>query len=84
MPHCILEYSNNICEQPNPSFIFNQIHKALFSTGLFDLNDIKSRIIIHNDFLIGDGDIKRAFVTLAVEILSGRDEITKRKSRRIV
>jgi hypothetical protein len=41
MPHCILEYSNNISEEPNHSSILRQIHNALFSTGLFDLNDIK-------------------------------------------
>jgi 5-carboxymethyl-2-hydroxymuconate isomerase len=79
MPHCILEYSNNISEEPNHSSILRQIHNALFSTGLFDLNDIKSRIIVHNDFYIGDGNAERAFATLAVEILSGKDEDTKKR-----
>ncbi len=79
MPHCILEYSNNISEQPNHSLILSQIHNALFSTGLFDFNDIKSRIIVHNEFYIGDGNTERAFVSLAVEILSGKDEDTKKR-----
>ncbi len=77
MPHCILEYSSNIADTPNSSSIFKQIHKGLVDTGLFELYDIKSRTIVHDVFFIGDGNKDRAFVTLSVQILSGRDAKTK-------
>lgn len=77
MPHCILEYSNNLKENPD-NFILIQINQTLFDNGLFELNDIKSRMVVHHKYLIGDGDIERAFVTLSVEILGGRDSSTKK------
>jgi len=77
MPHCILEYSDNILEKPNHNRILSKLNTVLSETGLFELNDIKSRMIAHHDYYVGDGNPKRAFVTLSVEILSGRDAETK-------
>lgn len=79
MPHCILEYSNNIEKAPNHYSVLKQIHELLFSTEFFDLNDIKSRVLVHDDYYIGDGNKDRAFVTLALEILSGKNEEVKKK-----
>ena len=78
MPHCILEYSDNISDKPNSLSLFKQIHKSLVATGLFDLHDIKSRTIVHKDFFIGDGNKERGFATLSVQVLSGRDDKTKK------
>lgn len=79
MPHCILEYSNNIKDGPTHLSLLKQIHKTLFATGLFDLQDIKSRVLVHDKYLVGDGTEEWSFVALTVEILSGRDEQTKEK-----
>jgi 5-carboxymethyl-2-hydroxymuconate isomerase len=72
MPHCILEYSNNILDQPDVRQVLRGIHDVLAGTELFSLNDIKSRAVKHDDFFIGDGDASRAFVALTIQILSGR------------
>lgn len=77
MPHCILEISDNIVETINKKELLSQINNCLAETGLFNINDIKSRFIVHSDYVIGDGDEKRAFVTLNVAILSGRSAETK-------
>jgi len=47
-------------------------------TGLFKLNDIKSRAIRRDDFLIGDGDATRTFVALEIQIFTGRDAATRK------
>ena len=77
MPHCILETSDNIIDLINRKEILSEINNCLAETGLFNINDIKSRFIVHDDYVIGDGDKKRAFVTLNVAILSGRSQGTK-------
>ncbi len=77
MPHCILEYSANVVEQPDMTRLLMDIHGALMATGLFTLADIKSRAIRHEQYLIGDGDPARAFVTLNVQILEGRSDEVK-------
>ena len=74
MPHCILEYSDNIIDKTDNPAILKNIHDTLVATKLFSLNDIKSRAVAHHDYLIGDGDPLRAFVTLKISLLSGRDK----------
>ena len=77
MPHCILEYSSNLPETPDPKAVLTDVNTALDGTGLFALADIKSRAVRHDDFVIGDGKADRTFVTLNVQILEGRDEPTR-------
>jgi 5-carboxymethyl-2-hydroxymuconate isomerase len=79
VPHCILEHSSNIVETPDWRDLLRKINRTLADTGLFKSEDIKSRAVCHNISVVGDGDPSRAFVTLNVCILSGRDDTTKRR-----
>lgn len=78
MPHCILEYSANIVEEPDWNALLREIHNVLMATGEFTSHDIKSRVVRHDGFLVGDGSVDRAFVTLTIQILDGRSDATKR------
>ena len=76
MPHCILEHSDNLLDAPDWTGLLREIHGALVATGRFTEADLKSRVLRHGTFLIGDGSPDRAFVTLTLQILSGRaDEV---------
>lgn len=77
MPHCILESSDNIIDIIDRRDILLKTNQCLADTGLFKLNDIKSRFVVHHDFVVGDGDTRRAFATLNIAILSGRDSTVK-------
>jgi len=77
MPHCILEYSANVVDCPDLRRLFSELHELLISTGLFEREAIKSRAIRHDDFVVGDGDPRRAFVALNIVILSGRPDEAK-------
>jgi len=77
MPHCILEHSNNIVDQPDFHKLLCQVHEFLAGTGLFRQADIKSRVVCHDLFVVGDGAQDRAFVTMNVCIFGGRDDATK-------
>jgi 5-carboxymethyl-2-hydroxymuconate isomerase len=79
VPHCILEHSSNIVDTPDWRELLLTINRTLADTGLFKMEDIKSRVIQYDTFAVGDGDPSRAFVTLNVCILSGRDDETKRR-----
>jgi 5-carboxymethyl-2-hydroxymuconate isomerase len=72
MPHCILEYTDNIPNPPDTRSLLTKLHNAMTVTELFDPADIKSRVIVHRDYLIGDGAPSRAFVTLNISILTSR------------
>ena len=77
MPHCILEYTDNIKDSPDYTELLKNLHQFLLDTGLFKLNDIKSRVIRHDIYRIGDGDPRRAFVTLNIQIMDGRSDQVK-------
>lgn len=77
MPHCILEASDNLLDQPDWRGLLQDINTTLVATGLFSAADIKSRFIRHEVFVIGDGTPNQAFVTLNVQILSGRSDEVK-------
>lgn len=79
MPHCILEYSDNIVDKLNFRQIIHAIHSALMETNLFILADIKTRVIKHTVYLVGDGDSNQAFVTLTIQILAGREDSLKKQ-----
>lgn len=77
MPHCILEYSDNVAERPDFRELFTEIHGFLAGTGEFRRRDIKSRAIACGDFVVGDGSPDTSFAALEVCILEGRDDATK-------
>lgn len=77
MPHCILEASDNLLDQPEWVALLRDINATLVATGLFVAADIKSRFLRHDTFTIGDGAADQAFVTLNVQILGGRTDDVK-------
>ena len=78
MPHCILEYSDNIPDPPDHRELFGRLHTKMVELCGFKMNDIKSRVNIHRDFVMGDGNHKNGFITLNIAILSGRDDAFKK------
>ncbi len=71
MPHIILEYSDNITDKPDFQKLLRELHQGFAKTGHFKLTDIKSRVVKHDLYFIGDGDPIRTFVTVNLRILSG-------------
>ena len=78
MPHCVLEYSHNIPDRVNFKGFFEKLHQLMVDTGAFKLERIKSRIVPHDNYYIGDGNMENTFVYLQISILTGRD-VTLRK-----
>jgi len=77
MPHCIFEYSSNVRDDPDWTEVALAVHAVLVGTGLFVSSDIKSRVVRHDLFVIGGGADDRAFVTVNIQMLSGRDGAIK-------
>jgi 5-carboxymethyl-2-hydroxymuconate isomerase len=60
-----------------------KVHEGLISTGQFVAGDIKSRVIRHDNYLIGNGEGNQSFVTLNLQILEGRSDEFKREIARM-
>lgn len=73
MPHCTVEYTNNIENQLNIKEILQDINDSLIShEGLFSANGIRSRAVMLTDYKIGDGQGNNAFIHVSVKIAAGR------------
>ena len=73
MPHFVLEYSDNILEKVDYKDFFKKLHTLLVDVGPFNLSDIKSRAIRHQQFYVANGQESNAFVHLTLSIFKGRD-----------
>ncbi len=72
MPQIILEYSANIQDLNDFKQLFKDIHHVIHTTGGVHIENCKSRIICHNKFFIGRGEVKNGFIHLEVQWLEGR------------
>lgn len=77
MPHCILEASDNLLDAPDWEALLEKLHGTLVATGLFREEDLKSRVILHRTFRVADGAPDRAFATLDLQIMEGRENEVK-------
>jgi 5-carboxymethyl-2-hydroxymuconate isomerase len=78
MPHLTLEYSGNLATHFDPRKLLLKLNEALLETGVFKEEDIKSRALPLDTFLIGTSLGERAFIHLKLFILSGRPPELKR------
>ena len=84
MPHIILELSDNIIESQYDSILL-QINKILVDNLPAKLDSCKGRVIIHKNFLVGDGSKYNAFIHVNVDVLAGRsDEVLELASKKII
>ena len=76
MPQIILELSSNVIEK-DFSKALAKIHQILTDGLPTTLASCKSRVILHKDFLVGNGNANNAFVHLSIGVLSGRTKETR-------
>jgi len=77
MPHCIIEYSSEIEVSIGLDTLLNTVHDAAINSGLFSVNDIKTRALPFTQrqtILACD-----SFIHVSLHILSGRT-IEQRKA----
>ena len=75
MPHCIVEYSEDVAEQVSIEELVKAVHLGVLSSGLFDEYDIKTRAAAYTCYRMGS--TRDSFVHVTVRLLSGRDDAQK-------
>ena len=85
MPHIIVEYSANIKKRPEAKTFLKKLHDALLATSdTYKIQDIKSRIVIHDNFLVADGVADQPFVHLQLAIMPREDQVKKVTSAKLL
>lgn len=75
MPHCVVEYSDNIEQQVTPKQLIDTVFDGAVEAGLFERDSIKVRAVSYSSYRVGD--VKQGFVHVNASILSGRTEQQK-------
>ncbi|MFT4554522.1 MAG: 5-carboxymethyl-2-hydroxymuconate isomerase [Chlamydiales bacterium] len=77
MPHILVEYSSNLREHVRHRESLMALHKVLSEHA--EIENIKSRSIVRENCLVGDGSEGNAFVHVNLRLLPGRTTETKQK-----
>ena len=70
MPHCIIEYSQELENEIDPKLMINVAHQGALASGLFEESHIKSRTVSYQHYKTGTKDLR--FIHITARILSGR------------
>lgn len=77
MPHCILEYSQNLEQEVPPAELLETVKEACVASDLFSVEDIKLRSRAYKSFITGGQE--DAFIHVMIRLLSGRTEEQKKQ-----
>lgn len=76
MPHCIVEYSQNLEQEVAPADWLEAVKNACIASQLFSVEDIKLRSLPFKNYIsAGPED---AFVHVTIRLLSGRSSEQKK------
>lgn len=76
MPHCVIETSSELSEIINLESLVKEIHDITEESGLFEKGDVKSRLLMSENYLVGG--VKDQYVHIVTHILTGRSEIQRK------
>lgn len=79
MPHLTIAITGNLRQPLAQAGLLEAAHRALLDSGVFDGPDVKSRVVWHDDFLVGRSGAVEGFVHASLELLSGRSEAQRRE-----
>ena len=75
MPHCIVEYAKDLETKIDLNELMTTTHFSVFSSGIFEEEDIKTRLIPYD--IYRTGTTEKPFVHVTLRILPGRTEQQK-------
>ena len=79
MPRITFEYTDNLAIRDEIDAFIKNVHEDLVRIIQTDLSTCRTVIQRHEDYLIGDGDVKNAFIQLSIKMLPGRSNLIKNK-----
>ncbi len=79
MPQLVLEYSSNIAQELDSAVLLGEIASIVSAAGEIPIEHFKSRLIRREEYLVGEGGERDAFVHLEAGIFSGRSLEVKRR-----
>lgn len=80
MPHIVIDYTDNLAEQPDFRALFGELHQALIALGDIAPADLKSRAVKLTDWYVGHGEAGHAFVHVKLHLINRRSVEFKQRA----
>ena len=84
MPHMTIEYSANLAGRADMQAVADSAHKAILSSGLFELGAVRVRAYESDAYAIADQHPDNAFVHVSLRIGAGRSAEEKRAAGEVI
>ena len=79
MPHLIIECSANAAEVTDLHAMSQALHAAAIASGVAALDALRTRLVIHDHYLIADQRPENTFVAVTCRFLEGRSLADKQR-----
>ena len=70
MPHCIIEYADELKHYIAPDSLLTCVHQAVLASDLFDVSHIKTRAINYRHYQLDDNNL--SFIHITIRLHQGR------------
>ena len=74
MPHCTVEFTDNVVEDVTAEGLLPGLHTVLAGIPTIESDTLKSSIVRRGEFFVGNGPSTGAFVRATLEVLAGRPD----------
>lgn len=78
MPHLVIEHSRNLGTFPSDPILSALNRAVTASPEILDEADLKTRVVAHDDFRVGNEAQGRAFVHAQLRLMAGRSAEAKK------
>ena len=79
MPQVTLEYSSNITQEIGSKVLLAELSAIISGAGEIAIENFKSRLVRRDDYAVGTGSERDAFVHLEIGVFSGKPPEMKRR-----
>lgn len=79
MPHVTIEYSANIADRYDIDALVDALHATALSTGLIELDALRTRAVARTHYAIADRHPENGFVAVTVRLGAGRSVDDRRR-----
>jgi 5-carboxymethyl-2-hydroxymuconate isomerase len=72
MPHLVVECSANVADITDVDVMIHALHDAAIATGVAPLDALRTRLVVHQHYVIADERPENKFVAVSGRFLRGR------------
>jgi len=79
VPHVTIEYSSNVTQDIDGKLLLSEVSSIVSAAGEITAGNFKSRLLRRDEYHVGEGSGRDAFVHVEIGVFSGKPSEVKRR-----